>query len=67
MSSTQSRACAWREGDVMENIVMDLQAVIVYLRTIGAVYPVAPQVPIATLERVIEYIKAREQPTLEVT
>jgi hypothetical protein len=46
---------------MMDDIVMDLQAVIVYLRMIGAVYPVAPQVSIATLERVIGYVRMQEQ------
>ena len=45
-----------------DDITTDLQAVIIYLRTIGAVYPVAPQMAIDTIERAIEYINIKEQP-----
>lgn len=40
-----------------QKIIMDLKAVIVYLSVMGAVFPIAPSVSIATLERVIEYIQ----------
>lgn len=38
-------------------ITTDLTAIVIYLNIIGKVYPVAPEVPIATLLKVIDALQ----------
>ena len=40
----------------VEETILDLRAVIVYLRVVGAVYPIAPERAIKTIERTISFL-----------
>ena len=40
----------------VEETILDLRAVIVYLHVVGAVYPIAPEQAIKTIERTISFL-----------
>ena len=40
----------------MDEIVTELQAVVFYLKLIGAMYPIAPEKAIETIERAISFL-----------
>jgi hypothetical protein len=52
----------------MDEIVTELQAVVFYLKLIGAMYPIAPEKAIETIERAIDVLQSeKEAPRKELT